>query len=564
MNSFKTSPYFFPILLLLIFVLNVVQSSTTQLIVDEAYYWTYSQELAFGYFDHPPLIALYIWISDILFNGELGVRFVSSIGYILMMLILWKTIEHPQKKQYNWLFILLFFSTALLNVYGFITVPDTPLLLFIALFLRAYKLYLDNKSTMSYILLTIAMTGMLYSKYHGVLVIFFTLLSNYKVLKDPKMLLSGLGVLILFFPHLYWQYVNDFPSIRYHLYERASVAGYKFEDTLLHFVNAIAIVGLTFVVLYKAFFKGIRSKSIFHKGLNYIIIGFFVFFLLSSFRGHVQAQWLAPIIFPLLYIAFNYLLGHTKEIKLFKYLAFANIIIILLARIVIANEGMVSAPLPFYGNEQWALKVKEHTTNTNKLFVNGYQKASTYWFYAQERPHYQHSYLGRKNQYGLVKGNLNFTTDSIAQITGKRDQYSVYGFKGSERDSIFVSFIEHLKPYFQLSMSMGDQKEVIFQNSDIDTYQVQIKNPYDFVIDFNDIDIFIVFQNKIGDEKYSIPANIDAESIKAQQELTALLSFDTSLMENIQEFPTVGIGIRTDKKMELVKVSPLYNYKIHR
>ncbi len=562
MNRLIASPYFFPVALILIFVLNLIQSISTELIVDEAYYWTYSQDLAFGYFDHPPLVALYVWISDLLFNGELGVRFFSGIGYILMILVLWKVIDHPKKKEYSWLFLLLFFSTALLNVYGFITVPDTPLLLFIALFLYAYKLYLDQRSSFSYILLSIAMAGMLYSKYHGILIIFFTLISNLKVLKDPKVLLSGLGALLLFFPHLYWQYVNDFPSIRYHLYERASTYPYTVEDTLLHFVNAIAILGLTFIVVYKAFFSTLKNASKFRKGLNYIIVGFFVFFLLSSFRGHVQAQWLAPILFPLLIITFNYLLDNRQQIKLFNYLAFTNIIIILAVRIIIANEGMISAPLPFYGNEKWALEVKEGTKGTDKLFVNGYQKASTYWFYAREKPHYQHSYLGRKNQFGLMKGNLDFTTDSIAQIMGARDMYTAFGVKGSERDSVFVSFLTGLRPLFKLEIDLVQQEDVTFKNSQIDTIPVKVKNPYDFPIAFSELGTYIVFQNRRGDQKYSIPVKMDAHSIGAKKELDTFITFDTSIIENTEEFPTVGIGMRTDKKMELVRTSSLYSYKI--
>ena len=200
----------------------------------------------------------------------------------------------------------------MLNVYGFITTPDTPLLFFFALFLWSYKEYLTQRNTVSYIILSLAITGMMYSKYQGILIVFFIFLSNWKLVKDYKIWLVCLGALVLYIPHIDWQYVNDFPSVRYHLYERASVASYTFEYTLMHFVNAIAILGFTFIVMYKAFFKGIKSNDLFHKGLNYIISGFFIFFLVSSFRGHVQAQWIAPIMLPLILITFNYLVENNK------------------------------------------------------------------------------------------------------------------------------------------------------------------------------------------------------------------------------------------------------------
>ena len=39
---------------------------------DEAFYWAYSHFPAFGYFEHPPLIALFTGAGYWLFKSELG------------------------------------------------------------------------------------------------------------------------------------------------------------------------------------------------------------------------------------------------------------------------------------------------------------------------------------------------------------------------------------------------------------------------------------------------------------------------------------------------------------
>ena len=44
-------------------VINLIQSYFTELAHDEAYYWMYSKYLSWGYFDHPPMIALIIKIG---------------------------------------------------------------------------------------------------------------------------------------------------------------------------------------------------------------------------------------------------------------------------------------------------------------------------------------------------------------------------------------------------------------------------------------------------------------------------------------------------------------------
>jgi hypothetical protein len=562
MEKLKQHKFLLPVTIILLSILNIIQGSYTELLPDEAYYWVYSQYMNWGFFDHPPLVAVWVTISDFLFTEELGVRFFSAISFSLMMYLVWVTIDHPSKNKYSWLFLLLFLSTALLNVYGFITTPDTPLLFFFSLFLWAYKLYLTKKNTLVYFILSIAITGMMYSKYQGILVIFFIFLSNWKLVKDYKIWLACFGALIFYMPHMYWQYINDFPSIRYHLYERASVATYKFEYTLMHIVNAIAILGFTFIIIYKAFFKGIKNNDIFHRGLNSIVLGFFFFFLAASFRGHVQAQWIAPIMLPLILITFNYLIEHKKSLNLFCYLALTNITIILFVRIIIANEGIIPIKLDFHGNKQWTLKVKKLTKNSEKLFVNSFQNASIYWFYTKEKSHYQKNYLGRKNQYGFIPGNDIFSSDSIAYITRISKEYSEIKMKSSGKDSIFISYLKDYKPLFDLEINFKNSTTIEFNTTMKKSYDVVIKNPYSFDINIEDIEVHVAFQNKKGNEKYSIPAKINSSTIKALSQQNLTLELEGSLINNIQEYPIVGIGIKTSPNMDLVKVSSLNNFKI--
>ena len=56
-------------------LVNLVQAGLTELDPDEAYYWIYSLELGWGYFDHPPMVALMIRACTLILSGEIGVRF---------------------------------------------------------------------------------------------------------------------------------------------------------------------------------------------------------------------------------------------------------------------------------------------------------------------------------------------------------------------------------------------------------------------------------------------------------------------------------------------------------
>src|SRR5690242_17839290 len=70
-DSMKIRPFHFFIFWL---ALNLVQAAFTELTSDEGYYWFYSRSLEWGYYDHPPFIALMVRIGYALFPNELGVR----------------------------------------------------------------------------------------------------------------------------------------------------------------------------------------------------------------------------------------------------------------------------------------------------------------------------------------------------------------------------------------------------------------------------------------------------------------------------------------------------------
>tara|TARA_B110000879_G_scaffold82667_1_gene114797 strand:- start:2175 stop:2984 length:810 start_codon:yes stop_codon:yes gene_type:complete len=265
---------------------------------------------------------------------------------------------------------------------------------------------------------------------------------------------------------------------------------------------------------------------------------------------------------PLILITFNYLVENNTQLKLFNYLSIANISIILFVRIMIANEGIIPVKLDFHGNKQWTLKVKELTKGSDKLFINSFQNASIYWFYTKEKTHYQKNYLGRKNQYGFIPGNDLYTSDSIAYITRISKKYSTIKMKSSGKDSIFISFVKDYKSFFDIEIEFIDSSNIVFNTSTKKSYNIVIKNPYQFDINLKDIEVRVAFQNEKGNEKYSIPSKINTSIIKASSHEVISLELDGSLIYNINEFPTVGIGIRTSPKMDLVKVSSLNNFKI--
>ena len=115
-----------PLLILLggLFVINLLQAYATELIYDEAYYWYYSQNLSWGYFDHPPMVAWMIALGYGFFQNELGVRLVSCLLGTGTALLIWSLVRHPEKKVFYKEFFIWILSITLLHAYGFFISPD--------------------------------------------------------------------------------------------------------------------------------------------------------------------------------------------------------------------------------------------------------------------------------------------------------------------------------------------------------------------------------------------------------------------------------------------------------
>src|ERR1700733_13981693 len=102
--------------------LNIMQACTLELQGDEAYYWMYSRYLDWGYFDHPPMVALLIRIGDSIMHNELGLRLFTVLTSSASIWLLWLTL-----KQYAvdaLAFVLVVSGVFIFHIYGFTTTPD--------------------------------------------------------------------------------------------------------------------------------------------------------------------------------------------------------------------------------------------------------------------------------------------------------------------------------------------------------------------------------------------------------------------------------------------------------
>ncbi len=99
---------------------------------DEAYYWVWSRALAPGYLDHPPMVALWVWLGTALAGqGAFGIRLLGPISAAMGSLMVAKATEDLFPGRRLGISAAALLNATLLLAAGAVTMtPDTPLLFF--------------------------------------------------------------------------------------------------------------------------------------------------------------------------------------------------------------------------------------------------------------------------------------------------------------------------------------------------------------------------------------------------------------------------------------------------
>lgn len=386
-------------------VCNVAQAGLAQLANDEAYYHLFAERLAWGYFDHPPVTALLVWLGERLFGGELGVRFFFTVLQPLYLWILWRLIRPADASRRDaGLFVVLASTTLMLQIYGFIAVPDGPLLMTSALFLLTFERFSERRPR-AWLWMGVAMALMAYSKYHGALVVLFSLAANPRLLRRPTLYLSGAVAVLLLVPHLIWQYNHDWASFFYHLSSRNSV--FRFDYVVEFLANMLVVFNPFFVPLCVQAWRKVRPQTAAGRALKLLPVAFILFFLLSAFRGYVQPQWVIVACFGFVAMLFGYVRRHPRTRR---YVMRAGGVT--LALLVLVRLEMIFNPLGIrfevFDNPESYGAIAAEADGRPVVFRHNYAVAAKYRFYTGGEAYCQPNIRYRTHQWQFRDDDTRF------------------------------------------------------------------------------------------------------------------------------------------------------------
>ncbi len=468
-------------------VLNIIQASTLELQGDEAYYWMYSRYLDWGYFDHPPMVALFIRIGDSIMHNELGLRLITVLTSSASIYLMWLILKEYAADALA--FVLVISGVFIFHIYGFTTTPDAPLFFFTVLFYYLYKQYLKWDTWTLTVLLGITVACLLYSKYNSILIIGFTLIANLKLLKRGSFWGIVVLAVVLYVPHIIWQVNHGYPSINYHLFERSSDT-YSFSNTFSYLPGQLLMAGplIGWFLFYKAY--TISIKDTFIRCLMVNCLGTLLFFFISSAKGEVQPQWTFILFAPLVMLAVIHFKQQGGWPKWLLPLAVVNVSIIIIVRVIIIGGFGFAKTYghlkSYYGFKEWTHIVKQKAGNNYVVMSEGFQNPSKYNYYTNSLKCFAYD----NRYYRLTQFDIWPMGDSIQH---KKVYYlTYYPVKGLSTDTINI---EAGKWYGGWVNDVRTYQKVIFDTDSIKVtaspgqkkvFDLTVKNPYPFPISFAD------------------------------------------------------------------------------
>lgn len=461
---------------------NLIEAGCTELANDEAYYHMFAQRLAWGYFDHPPVTALLVWLGERLFGGELGVRFFFTVLQPLYLWALWRLVRPADAVRRDaTLFVMLSASTLLLQLYGFIAVPDGPLLASSAVFLWTFRNFSEGRR-LAWLWMGAAIALMAYSKYHGALVLLFALAANPRLFARPALYASGAVAAVLLVPHLVWQYHHDWASFVYHLSARNSVfrPGYVVE----FLANMLVVFNPFLVPIYVQAWRKTRPQSAVGRALKLLPAAFIGFFLLSSLRGYVQPQWVIVSVFGLIYVAFAYVRRHPRMRRYAMAAGGATLLLVAAVRV-----EMIFNPLGLrfevFDNSESYGAIAAEAQGRPVVFRHGYAVAAKYAFYTGGEAYCQPNIRYRTHQWQFRDDDSRFAGREVlveCPPPGIADTTGCVRTVRLANGRSFTWFVDpDFRPVRKVGVTIGGMPRRVAAG---DTLRLRLRfsNPYDYAI----------------------------------------------------------------------------------
>ncbi|HEX7533159.1 MAG TPA: glycosyltransferase family 39 protein, partial [Methyloceanibacter sp.] len=240
------------------------------LVLDEAQYWTWSRELAFGYFSKPPMIAWVIRVATtVCGDGEVCIRSASPVLYTISSFVLFLIGRELFGARVGFWSAIVFDTLPGLSYSSLLITTDVPLILFWTIALYAWVMLVKRQSMGFAILFGVAVGLGLLAKqamiYAVICVACHAIVSREarQALKGGRAIVALLIAAALFVPNVMWNAEHGFPTVRHTEANIGWQYPYVHPRRLLEYIVVqFGVFGpILFIVLLRTAWREIRHSS---------------------------------------------------------------------------------------------------------------------------------------------------------------------------------------------------------------------------------------------------------------------------------------------------------------
>ncbi len=329
------------LLLLIVLVVTayrawIVATNGLNFYLDEAQYWYWAQNMDWGFYSKPPVIAaIILGTTSVCGDSEFCIRSGSLLFYPLSTLVLYLLAKRLFDAKTALAAAVLFLTLPAVSLSSTLISTDVALFFFWTLALYAFVRALDSDAWGDWLLLAVVLGLGMLSKY--TMGIFFVSALLYAIVGKRLDLLTNLKAwvavllsFLLFAPNLWWNWQHDFPTFQ-HTAEISEVGSGVHLDGVADFLGGqFGVFGLLLfpLFLWAVFvWKGKHRLLLLSFALPFLLI-----ITLQAFLGYANANWAAPTYVAATLLVAAYLLSPApnKKCKFFAAALTLNILLGLL------------------------------------------------------------------------------------------------------------------------------------------------------------------------------------------------------------------------------------------
>lgn len=291
------------------------------LYVDEAQYWTWAQDLDWGYYSKPPGVAALIWLSTALFGqGLAGVKALSMLCYPLAGGIVWALARRLYDDRVAFWSAAAVLTLPIFSWLGLFVSTDALLTVFWSGALLAYLRALDHDRWGDWLLLGLLCGLGLMSKYTmaawlGAAFLHLLFFCRDRLRSAKPWLAAGLAAALLA-PNILWNIAHDFPTLKHTAditLRRHNGGGMA---SLAEFWGAQwasfgPVLGTVFFILLLRVRESWRDENT--RLLLWFALPLWAVVSAQAIKGGANANWAAPAFAPAVIAATAWLLARQRR-----------------------------------------------------------------------------------------------------------------------------------------------------------------------------------------------------------------------------------------------------------